>query len=452
MGADLLIKNAKIVTEQGVISGSLAVKNGKIAAVASGDLLTEALEVRDIGGKYLFPGAIDTHPHFFDPGAEWREDFWHGTCAAASGGFSTVLDMPNTLPPVKDGKTFALKLRRAMAGSLVDYALWGSAMPDNITDLEELQRLGCIAFKGFTLDAGPDFQWSDEYEQLREMKKISELNGIFGVHAEHAVLVQRFTELYADEEWSLQVHDKSRPPEAELTAVNTLLMYSKLTGCRLHICHLSIPEGAQLIAKAKECGVDVTAETCSHYLTLNYEDNAELGTFGKINPPLRSRERMEQMWEYVLDGTVDYLGTDHAPYLKCEKAGEDGDPRKAACGAPEIDIAIPLLLEEGIKKRNMSPVRFAAFTSGNAARRFGLYPQKGTLSVGADADFYIADMNSKWKYLRKNSFSKSRETGFAHEGREFQCRILATFLRGTCIFEEGKILENPGFGKFLTGC
>ena len=136
MGADLLIKNAKIVTEQGVISGSLAVKNGKIAAVASGDLLTEALEVRDIGGKYLFPGAIDTHPHFFDPGAEWREDFWHGTCAAASGGFTTVLDMPNTLPPVKDGKTFALKLRRAMAGSLVDYALWGSAMPDNITDLE----------------------------------------------------------------------------------------------------------------------------------------------------------------------------------------------------------------------------------------------------------------------------------------------------------------------------
>lgn len=449
MKLDLLVKNAKIVTEDKVISGGIGVKDGRITAIGQLGSGVEAKEVFDAEGRYLFPGAIDTHPHFFDPGAEWREDFWHGTCAAASGGFTTVLDMPNTSPPVKDKKTFLIKKERAEKKCLVDYAFWGAAMPGNIDELEQLKQMGCIAFKAFTIEAAPDFQWSDEYDQLKEMSKIAALDGIYGAHAENPVLIRHFTELYRRKEWTLEVHNASRPPEAELTALNTLLLYAKLTGCKLHICHLSIPEGACAIAKAKEEGVSVTAETCAHYLTLNYEDNAYLGTFGKINPPLRDRGRMEKMWQYVLDGTIDYLGTDHAPYLKQEKIPDDRDFRKAACGAPEIDIAIPLLLEEGIKKRDMSPMQFAAFTAGNAAKRFGLYPKKGTLSIGSDADFYIADLNCDWHYTRKKSFSKSKETGFAHEGERLSCRITATFLRGECIFADGKILRAPGFGRFL---
>lgn len=446
---DLMIYNANIVTEKKTFLGFLGIKNGKFAMIGEGSPEMNAEEMIDAGGNYILPGAIDTHPHFFDPGADWREDFRHGTRAAASGGFTTILDMPNTTPPVKDRETFELKLRRAKENSLIDFAFWASAMPDNIHEFETLKKLGCIAFKAFTIDAGPDFKWSDEYDQLREMEKLAELGGIFGAHAENPNMVKRFSEDNNSREWSLEVHDAERPWQAELTAIHTLLLYAGCTGCKLHICHMSIPEGARLIAEAKKRGIDVTVETCSHYLTLNYEDNAEYGTFAKINPPLRSRKRMNCLWEYVLEGTIDYLGTDHAPYLEEEKIPQDRNPRNAMCGAPEIDIAIPLLLDEGVKKRHMTLRRFAAFTATNAAKRFGLYPRKGVIKVGADADFYIADLDTKWTFSRKNSFSKSKVCKFAHEGETLSSRIVSTYLRGNVIFKNGVIKKAPGYGRYI---
>ena len=448
MQAEFILHNALIVTPRETFHGWLAVDEGKICALGRGEPPEKAARMTDAQGGIVLPGAIDTHPHFFDPGAEWREDFAHGTAAAASGGFTTVLDMPNTQPPVWNEETFLVKKERAEKGSLIDYALWGSAMPDNIDELRHLQELGCVAYKAFTVDAGPDFAWSDEYDQLREMQAVAQMGGIFGAHAEHAGMVRRFGEACARQPWSLSLHDASRPWQAELTAINTLLLFARLTGCRLHICHMSIPEGAALIRHAKECGVDVTVETCAHYLTLNAQDNAALGTFAKINPPLRTRVRMERLWDYVLDGSIDYLGTDHAPYLTREKMPEEG-PRAAACGAPEIDIAIPLLLEEGVKKRGMTLQRFAAFTAENAAKRFGLAHRKGALRVGADADFYLADLDSPWVYSRRNSLSKSCDTGFAHEGRTFSCRIKATWVRGKAVWQEGRICQAPGCGQFL---
>lgn len=357
--------------------------------------------------------------------------------------------MPNTTPPVMDEETFCLKLQRAQANSLIDYAFWASAMPDNMEQFERLKELGCIGFKAFTVDAGPDFRWSDEYEQYQEMKAVQKLGSILGAHAENPTLIKHYTDENSNKEWSLKVHDASRPWIAEVTAINTLLLFAKQTGCKVHICHLSTPEGAQLIADARKEGIDVSVETCSHYLTLNYEDNEAAGTFAMINPPLRNRDRMNKLWNYVIEGAVDCLGTDHAPYLEKEKIPEDGNMRKAMCGAPEIDVAIPLLLEEGVKKRKMSLQRFAEFTSTNAAKRFGLYPAKGVIRVGSDADFYIADMNEEWIYSRKNSFSKSKVSRFPHEGEKISCKICATYLRGTAIYENGEIKEKPGYGKHI---
>lgn len=451
MKIDLLVYNARIVTQTEVFDGYLSVVNGKIFHVDTGDPPSlDATEVVDARGKLLLPGAIDTHPHFFEPGAEQREDFTHGTSAAASGGFTTVLDMPNTpTDPVLDPPSFTRKLERATCECMVDFAFWGSATPKNRQDMAQLNQLGCIGYKAFTIDSDPAFPWSDEYDQWKEMEEVARFNGIFAAHAENADIVQRFTEENLEQPWSLAVHDASRPWLAELTAIHTLLLYAKLTGCKLHICHMSIPEGAQLIQVARREGVDVTVETCAHYLTLNVQDNAVLGTFAKINPPLRSRDRMERLWEFVLDGTIDYLGTDHAPYLEEDKMPANGDARQAACGAPEIDLAIPLLLEEGVKKRGMSLCRFAAFTATNAAKRFGLYPRKGAIEPGADADFYLVDENSPWIYSRKNSFSKSKVARFAQEGRLLQNKICATYVRGKAVYANGKILQKPGFGRYV---
>lgn len=398
----------------------------------------------------MLPGAIDTHPHFFEPGPTTREDIRHGTQAAASGGFTSILDMPNTTPPVMDECTFSLKQNLMKKNSLLDYGLWGSSMPTNLDELSTLQKLGCIAFKAFTLDAGPDFDYSDEYTQLQSMRLIQNLGSIYGAHAENGNIVDHNTQKYRNKPWSIEVHNSARPWEAELTAINTLLLYARITGCRLHICHMSIPEGARLIQSARAEGVDVTVETCPHYLTLNTETASELGTFAMINPPLRSPKQMEQLWEYVLDGTINYLGTDHAPYLLKDKLPDSGDLWEASPGAPCIDIAIPLLLEEGVIKRGMDMRSFAAFTSTNAAKRFGLYPRKGTLKVGSDADFMIVSLDDEpWIYSRDNTFSKSKVNHFAHEGRLLHCRVLSTFLRGHAIYQNKKILRTPGYGKFL---
>ena len=447
---DLIIRNARIVAEDTVFLGYVGIAEGKIVVMGPGEPNCQADQLVDAQAMTMLPGAIDTHPHFFEPGAEEREDLEHGTQAAASGGFTTVLDMPNTPElPVKDPAAFEWKKERAERKALIDYAFWGAATPENMDQFLSLHRLGCVGFKAFTVDAGPNYPFSDEYHQLKEMEKVASFNGIFGAHAEDRTLVKGFSEEHGAEPWSLAVHDASRPWLAELTAINTLLLYAERTGCKLHICHMSIPEGAECIVEARRRGVDVTVETCAHYLTLNYQDHGYLGTFAMINPPLRSRARMEKLWDYVLDGTIDYLGTDHAPYLQEDKIPADGDLRKAACGAPEIDLAIPLLLEEGVRNRNMSLQRFAAFTATNAAKRFGLYPRKGVLRVGSDADFYLADLDTSWTFSRRNSFSKSRLDKFAHEGRNLHCRVVSTWVRGKVVYRDGVITERPGYGCMI---
>ncbi|MDP4109127.1 MAG: allantoinase AllB [Bacillota bacterium] len=449
MNTDLLIKNAQIVSEDGIVEGSLAVTGETIAAVLRKDDNVNAKKVIDAGGMLILPGAIDTHPHFFEPGPTYREDFLHGTRAAASGGFTTILDMPNTAPPVRDEETFGIKYKAASENSLIDFALWGSAMPTNISKINRLHELGCIAFKAFTLDAGPDFDFSGDFAQIEAMRAVKEFNGIYGAHAENGDIVKNSTALYRDKPWNLDTHEKARPYYAELSAINSLLLYAKITGCRLHICHMSIPEGAELIKIARENGVDVTVETCPHYLLLNKESAGKAGTFAMINPPLRSKERMEKMWDYVKDGTIDYIGTDHAPYTVPDKLPEDGDLWKANAGAPSIDIAVPALFEEAVINRKMPLNKFSALISTNAAKRFGLYPKKGRIAPGVDADFMILDADDPWVYTRAESFSKTKVTRFAYEGRRVACKVRATYLRGQAVFTDGKIMQEPGYGRFL---
>lgn len=247
MEVDLLIKNAKIVTETAVVDGCLAIRGEKIAAISNNDETFAAANLVDAHGNYLFPGAIDTHSHFFEPGDNYREDFAHGTQAAASGGFTLVLDMPNTNPPVKNEETFFLKYHAAVENCLVDFGLWGSSMADNLKNIGKLHELGCIGFKAFTIDAGPHFDYSGDYAQMKGMETVKNIGGIFGAHAENRDIIRHATELWTGNPWTPAIHDAARPWYAELSAINSLLLYAKITGCRLHICHLSIPEGAELI-------------------------------------------------------------------------------------------------------------------------------------------------------------------------------------------------------------
>lgn len=443
-----IIKNGTLVLENGCERADLGIRGEKIAGILAPGNELEAEEMVDASGLTIFPGGIDTHTHFFEPGANYREDWLCGTRAAAAGGYTLVMEMPNSSPPVIDERTFGVKYGLAEGRSLVDFALWGGAIAGNQAELEKLSALGCIAFKGFTLEAGPEFLWLNHQQQVDAMREVRRLGKILGFHAEDDAIIRELKARFQSQPWDLRLHDEARPYYGELAAIQNAITFAEHTGCAIHICHLSIPEGAECIKRAKARGVDVTVESCAHYFLLNYEDQFASGTYGLIQPPLRSRERMERMWPYLMDGTIDYLGTDHAPYTKEDKEPEDGDGWQVMGGAPSIDIAYPLMVTECLK-RGMAPHRLAALCAGNGARRFGLYPEKGVLQVGADADLALMDLDYPWNYTRKNSFSKTKCTKFPYEGRALSCRVVSTFLRGREIYCDGEILAKSGYGKFV---
>lgn len=448
MRYDMVITGGMVVLEDGVARKNIGIVNGKFAEIFEGTDW-EAGQTLDAGGCYVMPGAIDTHTHFFEPGAEYREDFAHGSRAAASGGYTCILEMPNSSPAVRDRETFLLKQGIAGRGAVVDYALWAGATADNGDHLEELKELGCVAYKAFTLDAGPTFPYLNTEMQMEAMQKIAGLGRVFGFHAEDPVIVSQLTKRYGSQPWTLELHEQARPYYAELAAINQIILFSRETGCPVHICHLSIPEGARLIAEAKRNGVDITAESCAHYFLLNLENAAKYDTYALIQPPIRSRERMEQMWEYLFDGTIDYLGTDHAPYPAGDKEPEDGDKWKVMGGAPSIDVAFPLMFDEAVHKRGMSPVQFAGLSATNAAKRFGLYPQKGSIRPGSDADVVILNPDLCWQIDRSKSFSKTKSTSFPYQGRYVTGKVMATIVRGTVVFAQDRIWVESGYGNLI---
>lgn len=450
---DLLIQNGKVILENEVVSKTIGICNGIIASIFDEDAcdLTElATTVIDAKGCYILPGAIDTHTHVFEPGADYREDFETGTKAAASGGYTCIMEMPNSDPSVTSADTFLYKKSLAAPKAVVDYAIWAGAVATNLDNLQELKELGCVAFKGFTLEAGPTFPFLNIANQYEAMKKVAKLNRVLGFHAEDDTIIHFLKDKYSNRPWTLELHEKARPFYAELSAINQIILFSRLTNCPVHICHLSIPEGAQLIAEAKKIGVDITVESCPHYFILDYENCSQYETYALIQPPLRDPERKEQMWKYLLDGTIDYMGTDHAPYAQADKEPNDGNGWTVIGGAPSIDVALPLMFDEAVLKRNMDPVAFAKVFSTNAAKRFGLYPRKGAIKIGADADLTILDPQASWIIDRTESFSKTKVTKFPYQNREVHAKIISTIVRGKVVYHNGKILAQPGYGKMIS--
>ena len=457
MKYDSVIINGLLVLEDQVARKNLGIRDGKIAAILEE---TEAIEpetgagegtprILDAQGCYVLPGAIDTHTHVFEPGAEYREDFAHGTRAAAGGGFTCIMEMPNSNPAVVDADTFFLKKSLAGAGAVVDYAIWAGATAANLDRLPELKSLGCVAYKAFTLDAGPAFPYLNAELEMDAMNRIAGTGRVLGFHAEDPVIIGELAKKYSGQTWNLRLHEEARPYYAELSAISQILLFAGETGCPVHICHLSIPEGARLIARAKQEGVDVTVESCSHYFLLNTENSEQFDTYALIQPPIRSRGRMEAMWEYLLDGTIDYLATDHAPYPAGDKEPEDGNKWGVMGGAPSIDVAFPLMFGEAVTERGMSPVRFARLSATNAAKRFGLYPQKGSIRVGSDADLVILDPDQVWQVDRSKSYSKTKSTRFPYQGRTVKGKVMTTMVRGTVVYDGTNICVNSGFGQFV---
>ena len=397
----------------------------------------------------MFPGVVDPHVHFNEPGrADW-EGFAHGSRALAAGGVTSYLDMPlNAIPPVIDKTSFLAKWNLGKANSLVDFGLWGGLTPGNLDQMQELTDCGVIGFKAFMASSGvDDFPMADDGTLYEGMKRAAELEQIVAVHAENDALTARLAR-QAVAEGRLTVRDylDSRPAIAEMEAVQRAILFAWETECPLHIVHVSTARAVELIAGAKAQGLNVSCETCPHYLILTEEDAERLQALAKCAPPLRSADEQAGLWEQFQAGAIDLVASDHSPAPPEVKWGKN--IFSAWGGIAGCQSTFALLLTEALGAEHQMPLeRLGEALSTNAARRFRLHPAKGEIAVGADADLLIVDINADVA-LREQDLYYRHPANSPYLGRQLRGRILRTMLRGETIVKDGRIQGKPS-ARFL---
>ena len=443
---DLAILNARIVGEDRDVTGGLAVKDGWIAALLGPGETPEAAETIDAAGRVLMPGLVDGHVHFSEPGRGHWEGFETGSHAAAAGGITTFVEMPlNAHPPTINAE--ALRLKQAEAEkSIVDYALWGGLVDDNLADLEDLQAGGVAGFKAFMCTA-TDFPRIDARLMRAGMTAIAGFGSFLAVHAEDEVMTGRLTAaLRGVGRKDRAAWGEARPIAAELAAIDEAIGFAAETGCRLHIVHVSSAAGIDRISAAKARGVEVTAETCPHYLFFDETDLDRIGPLAKCAPPLRAPSEREALWDRVLAGAVDVIASDHSPCLVEEKAAGDDDIFAAWGGISGLQSTLPVLLTEG-PKRGLSLPDIVRMTASNPARLFGFHPRKGSLQIGADADLVLVDPDASFALHEDDLFYRNRHSAYC--GATFRGRVDMTIARGAVVYRDGVV--EPHKGRRLEG-
>ncbi len=451
---DLLIKNGKIVTPEAIEDGNVAVKDGKIAAILSPGIEPEAEKVIDAAGKFVFPGAIDTHAHLNDPGYEWREDYEHGTAAAIVGGYTTVIDMPlQNEPAMTTPELFDIKEAKVSPNAYSDYCFWGGLVPDNFDQLAALDEKGVVAFKSFLGPVSPDYASLTYGQAYEAMEIIKSFDGRAGFHCEDFSMI-KMREKHMKDAGKLTWRDflDSRTPAAELVATQAIIAIAEELNCKAHICHVSHPMVAEAIMEAQLRGVDVTAETCGHYLTFTDEDVVKNGPLFKCAPPLRAEEDMEEMWEYVENGTFAGIASDHSPCSYDEKFNEILGQKinnvfDVWGGCSGIQSCVQAAWSEGVSKRGIDPCDLANAMARQPAIAFGIYGKKGDIRPGFDADILIIDPDKEWEITADSLYYVNKISAFV--GLKGKGLPVMTILRGKVMAEDGKLVGEKGYGELV---
>ena len=404
------------------------------------DNITESADTEiDAHHLHVFPGVIDAHVHFNEPGRTEWEGIETGSSALATGGGTTFFDMPlNAHPPTCDVESFNLKLAAAKQKSVTDFAFWGGLVPENIEQLERLGECGVIGFKAFMSNSGiEDFSRADSSTLRKGMKRVANTGLLVAVHAESESLTSKLAEEKIKRgQTSIRDYLDSRPIEAELEAIRMAIDIAGDVGCPLHVVHVSSAEGVSLITAAKKQGADVSCETCPHYLTLIDRDVEKLGAVAKCAPPIRSDDEREQLWERVLAGEVTTIGSDHSPSPPEMK--RDTNFFKVWGGISGVQHTLPLLLTEGHGRHHAPLKLIVSMLTENVARRFKI-PGKGKIEIGFDADLALVDLEKKFTVKAEDLFYRHKQSPYV--GRALTGKVVQTILRGRTVFADGKIVS-----------
>ena len=443
MRYDLVVRGGLVASHESSASIELGIANGRIVAI--GEDLGHGEEEVDARGLAVIPGLVDAHVHLRDPGMTEKEDFGSGTRAAAAAGVTTVIDMPNTIPPVATSDIFIAKLRRVQASAHVDFGLYGMLGQDNDQEIAKMAALGALGLKLFMGQTTGDNPCPDDAAIYTGLRRAKEAGLVVGVHAENDKLLRLLaTELRESGRTDPMAHLESRPSFVEEEAVGRILTLARAADVQLHIHHLSTSAGLDLLKAARSNGQDVTCEVLIAHLVLDDTAYARYGNLIKLNPPIRPASDVAALWQGVARGQVDVLATDHAPHTVEEQRA--GNVWRAPSGFIGLETFLPLMLTE-VANGRLTLEQVVQLASKKPASIWKIDDRKGHLGVGADADFNLVDLNAE--EMVRSERLHSRNSVSPYEGWRIKGAVRATYLRGTLIAKDGEPTGDPT-GAFVT--
>ena len=437
---DLLIKGGTVVTGDSVTRADVAIAGEKIVEIAPPGTLSGAREVYDATGKYVLPGAIDGHVHFREPGLEYKEDFGTGSLSAVMGGVTTVIDMPNTKPPTDRAENVRIKQKLAEAHAYCDFGLIGVVVQENVAEIPAMAQAGVVGFKVFLGETIGNIPAPDDGMLLDAMRQVARTGLRFGFHAENNAIMQHLIrQAKAAGRTDALAHLDTRPVVAEVEAIQRVALFAKHTGAKIHIFHLSSADGLAAIEEWRAKGVDITCETGAHYTFLSADDMRALGSILRMNPPVREKGHGEALMAGLASGEVNAIATDHSPHTKQEKLNDD--IWKAISGFAGVEVSVRLFLTYGVNAGRLTLSQFARASAEGPAKAWGMYPRKGAIRVGSDADLAIIDLEKTGVISEARLHGKNNLGPF--EGHRTKGEAVATISRGRVMMRDGELMATP---------
>jgi len=440
---DMVLHNARIYTHGGIVEAGLAIDDGRILKIAKPANLPPASSKKNLRGHLALPGLIDPHVHLRDQQLTYKEDFFSGTAAAAAGGVTLAVDMPNNRPVTMDSFSLRERMRLAEGRAVVNVAFY-SAFPEKLEEVPSIIREGAIAFKLFLQEKIGGLEVDDDKLLLQAFNRVANMGIPVAVHAEdRAILEAKRREIERTGRRDVEAYVEARPPEAEAQSIRRIVELAKKCGVHIHFCHVSSAVGLSAVLRAKKDSLHVTCEVTPHHLLLSVEHLKLCRTFALTNPPLRTKKDITALWCALKQGLIDALASDHAPHTLREKEVESiWDVKPGIAG---LETTLPLLLTE-VSNGRLTLTDLVRLTSEKPAEVLNLM-DRGYLKEGNWADIVVVDMNRKYKIDASNFHSKTKFSPF--DGWKVRGEPTKTFVNGQLVMDEGEIVARPGTSQII---